>query len=70
MLSMIRDFVEYSTGAMPPSKQKELWDWMSNWKDNYWNAFPDSLKSLIKALLEKRIDADEFWKVVLSMLGL
>lgn len=70
MLSMIRDFVEYSTGAMPPSKQKELWDWMTNWKDNYWKAFPDNIKALIKALLEGRLGADEFWRAVMSILGL
>ena len=70
MLSMIRDFVEYSTGAMPPSKQKELWDWMANWKDNYWKAFPDTIKALIKALLEGRLEAEEFWRAVISFLGL
>lgn len=70
MLSMVRDFVEYSTGAMPPSKQKELWDWMASWKDNYWKVFPDTIKALIKALLEGRLDADEFWRAVVSFLGL
>lgn len=70
MLSMVRDFVEYSTGAMPPSKQKELWDWMANWKDNYWKAFPDTIKALIKALLEGRLESGKFWRAVISFLGL
>lgn len=67
---MLRDFTEYSLGLMPPSRQKELWDNLPRWQDQYWSAFPPALKSFIKARLEGRMDEESFWKASLSLLGL
>ncbi|MBU0934550.1 MAG: hypothetical protein KKI09_11090 [Spirochaetes bacterium] len=69
-LMMVRDFCDYSLGMMPAGKQQELWEWMSNWQDLYWDAFPPALKSLIKARLEERLDEEAFWRAVLTLLGL
>jgi len=68
--TMIRDFCDYSLGAMPPSRQKELWDNLADWKDVYWKAFPPSIRAFIKAYLEGRMPDDEFWSAILSVLGL
>jgi hypothetical protein len=70
LLLMVRDFYDYSLGLMPPSKQKELWDAMPRWQELYWEAFPAELKALIKARLEERLTEEDFWRAILSLLGL
>ena len=37
---MVKDFLDYTAGSMPPSRQKELWDMMPRWQDQYWSGFP------------------------------
>ncbi len=70
LLSMTRDFVSYSEGSMAPSRQKELWDEMPRWQDDYWKALPPSIKAIVKAYLEGRMDAETFTTALLSILGL
>jgi hypothetical protein len=67
---MVNSFVDYSRQAMPPSRQRELWESNPRWQDEYWAAFPAEIKALVKAYLEGRIDADSFGTAVLSVLGL
>lgn len=70
LLDMTMAFVDYSRGAMAPSKQRELWESSSRWQDEYWAALPPEIKSLVKAYLEDRIDAETFGNAILSVLGL
>jgi len=70
ILSMVRQFVEYSEGRMAPSRQSELWEQMPRWQDEYWAAFPGEVKALVKAYLEGRIDGETFGTALLSLLGL
>jgi len=70
LLGMATSFVEYSRGAMPPSRQRELWESNTRWQDEYWAAFPAEIKALIKAYIEGRLDADSFGSALLSILGL
>jgi hypothetical protein len=70
LLGMVSSFVEYSRGAMAPSRQRELWESDPRWQDQYWAAFPAELKALVKANLEGRIDDGTFGSAVLSILGL
>lgn len=70
LLGMVRQFVEYSEGVMPPSKQRELWESMPRWQDEYWAAFPAEVKALVKAYLERKINAETFSTALLSILGL
>ncbi len=70
LLGMATSFVEYARGAMPPSRQRELWESSPRWQDEYWAAFPAEIKSLIKAYIEGRLDADSFGAALLSILGL
>jgi hypothetical protein len=55
-------------GSMAPSKQKELWDYMPRWQDEYWKAFPAEIKAIVKAYLEGKIDAETFTTALLSIL--
>lgn len=70
LLGMARDFVSFSEGSMAPSRQKELWDEMPRWQDEYWKAFPSSIKAIVKAYLEGRIDPATFTSALLTILGL
>jgi hypothetical protein len=70
LLGMARSFVEYSRGAMPPSRQRELWESSARWQDEYWAAFPAEVKALVKAYIEDRIDANTFGSALLSVLGI
>ncbi len=67
---MLEEFLEYTLGAMLPSRQKELWDELPGWPEKYWASFPPALKSLVKARAEGRLDDDRFWKAALGALGL
>lgn len=70
LLSMVKDFTDYSLGLMAPSAQQSLWERMPRWQEEYWQSFPPELKAFIKAFLESRIDAPTFWSAVYSVLGL
>lgn len=70
LLGMARDFVSFSEGSMSPSRQKQLWDEMPRWQEEYWKAFPAEVKALVKGYLEGRLDAGTFTTGLLSLLGL
>lgn len=70
LLSMARQFVEYSEGRMAPSRQREIWEQMPRWQEEYWAAFPPEMKALLKAYLEGQLDGDTFNTALLSLLGL
>lgn len=70
LLMMIRDFTDYSLGFMPPSRQKELWDWIEEWQGKYWSAFPPEIKAFVKARLEGKLEDEDFWGATLGYLGL
>jgi len=70
MAIMVRDFCDYSLGMMPPSKQQELWEGISEWQDLYWKSFSPEIKAFVKARLEGRLGEEGFWSAVFSVLGL
>ena len=70
ILGMVTSFVEFSRGAMPPSRQRELWEANPRWQDEYWAAFPSEIKALVKAYIEGRINDETFGSALLSVLGL
>ena len=70
ILGMVTSFVEFSRGAMPPSRQRELWESNPRWQDEYWAAFPSEIKALVKAYIEGRINDETFGSALLSVLGL
>ena len=70
LLDMASSFVDYARGAMPPSRQSELWDSNPRWQDEYWAAFPPELKALVKAYIEGKIASETFGTAMLTVLGL
>jgi hypothetical protein len=69
-LTMVKQFVSYSTGAMAPSEQKYLWDEMPNWKEDYWKRFRPEVKAFVNALLTGKMELEPFWAAIYSVLGL
>lgn len=70
LLSMVTDFIDYSSGGMKPSKQQELWAMNPRWQDQYWASFPPQLKALVKAYLDGRIESETLGTALVSLLGL
>jgi hypothetical protein len=57
---MVNQFAAYSVGAMPPEDDARLRAGIANWPERYWEAFPASIKSLIKDLINGTVEPDEF----------
>jgi hypothetical protein len=69
-LTMIKQFISFSTGAMAPSEQKYLWDEMPNWKEDYWARFRPEVRSFINAFLTGKMGQEKFWSAIYSVLEL
>jgi hypothetical protein len=69
-LTMVKQFVSFSTGAMAPSEQKYLWDEMPNWKEEYWARFRPEVRVFINAFLSGKMGQEKFWSAIYSVLGL
>ncbi len=68
LLSMTKQFVDFSLGTMSVHEQTELRDKMPDWYERYWQAFPDDLKDLVRDFLKGRIPAEGFWTELKSEL--
>ncbi len=64
LLSMVRQFVAYSTGAMSSDEQAQLREAIPDWPRKYWQCFPASIRELVTSLLRERIGAEDFWQAV------
>jgi len=70
IIQMVRQFVEYSEGAMSPSEQIQLETSIPDWKTRFWNSFPGQLQKLISLYLNGDIDRERFYAHVYDLLGL
>lgn len=61
LLTMIRQFVAFSTENMDPGEQIRLDHEIPEWKELYWSKFPDMVRKLIKLLLDGQISVADFW---------
>jgi hypothetical protein len=64
MLTMVDQFLMYSTGQMSPGVQAKMWDEIPDWQRKYWKAFPQPVQELISVFLRGGMDSDEFWRRV------
>jgi len=60
LLSMIDQFVSFSSGTMKPSTDKNLRGEMGAWPQKYWDAFPPVIRSIITEFLKGKITEKEF----------
>lgn len=61
-ISMLDQFIRYSTGRMPAKELNELKSAAPNWVELYWNAFSPRHRALLGQLLKGEIDTDDFWR--------
>ncbi len=64
LLSMVRQFVAYSTGSMSSAEQTQLRAAIPDWPRRYWQRFPSSVRELVTSLLREKIGAQDFWEAV------
>jgi len=60
-ISMLDQFIRYSTGRMPDHEQRSLQEASPDWIQKYWNAFSIEHRQLLSELLKGEIDSNEFW---------
>lgn len=64
LITMVDQFLLYSTGQMSPGVQAKMWDEIPDWQRKYWKAFPQPVQELISVFLRGGMDSDEFWRRV------
>ena len=64
LMTMIRQFIEYSTGRMKEHEQRELEAEIGDWKTLYWRRFPPQIRRIITKFLKNEIDADMFNELI------
>lgn len=64
VLSMVDQFVRYSLNMMQEAEIRELKTSYEDWVNMYWDIFSMETKHLIKALLEAKMDMEEFYSQV------
>ncbi|MEQ8351722.1 MAG: hypothetical protein RH862_09580 [Leptospiraceae bacterium] len=64
LVSMLRQFVDYSIGRMKDRELKELKAASPDWVERYWNAFPDPVRKTVSDLIRGNIGEKEFWQKI------
>ena len=70
LLTMIRQFLAYSSGTMSPSEQMELESQIPDWQRTYWERMPGGIRSVLTLFLKGTIDSDECWDQIYADLDL
>ncbi len=70
LLTMIKQFLAYSTGTMPASEQMELEHQIPDWQRKYWEKMPSGIRSVLSLFLKGKIDSETCWEKIYSDLGL
>ena len=64
MLTMIKQFIKYSTGSMSVAEQNSLAEAITDWPKKYWEKFPGKIQELLSRFLKGQMDSDDFWNSV------
>ncbi len=70
LLTMIKQFLAYSSGTMSPSEIVELEQQIPDWQRVYWQRMPEGIRSVITLFLKGSIDSEECWDQIYSDLDL
>ncbi len=70
LLTMAKQFLSYSLGAMSLREQQRLREEIPDWYEVYWQRFPPGVKKLLSLIIKGEIDEQQFWKRLSSELGL
>ena len=61
LLSMVEQFIAYSTDSMTAGEQIRLHNEMPDWQERYWRAFPKRVRAAINLYLKGEIDSETCW---------
>lgn len=64
LLTMIHQFVKYSTGRISERELAELKRSIPNWTEHYWRSFPTPIRRLIAAYLKEELPLSSFWSAI------
>lgn len=64
ILAMVRQFIAYSTESMNPSEYRELEQSIPDWKERYWDSFPEEVQRVIALYLKGQISSDQCMSVI------
>lgn len=70
LLTMIRQFVAYSTGKMTVAEETDLSSAVPNWQNRYWERFSAVTRKLIGLYIKGIIEEREFWNGIYEEIGL
>jgi len=70
ILSMVDQFVSFSTGEMKQSVDKGLRKEMGAWPERYWNAFPPVIRQIVTDYLKNKITAKDYKAQIKVALGI
>jgi len=68
LLTMIEQFIAYSTDAMPASQLIRLREEIPDWQKKYWAMFPEPIRKTLNGYLKGQTDADTCWYSIRSYL--
>ncbi len=69
LMSMISQFMAYSTESMSITEQVRLRDEIPDWHKRYWEQFSPRVRSLISLHIGGQLDRDTFWERIRLELG-
>jgi len=64
LLTMIEQFVAYSTGSMPRKEEQQLRSEISDWPEQYWDNFSVSIREKLREYLRGNGSSGAFWRSV------
>jgi len=70
LLTMIRQFVAYSTGKMTVAEESDLSAAVPSWQNRYWEQFSPVTRKLIGLYVKGVISERDFWNGIYDELGL
>ena len=70
VLTMIKQFIKYSTGSMSVAEQSSLAEAINDWPKKYWEKFPGEIQELLSKFLKGQMDSNAFWNGVQAQLKL
>jgi hypothetical protein len=69
LISMIEQFISFSSGTMSKSVDKDLREEMGVWPQRYWKAFPPVIRQLISDYLKDKITEKDFKSKIMIALN-
>jgi hypothetical protein len=69
ILTMVEQFLAYSTENMPISQQAALREEIPDWQEKYWQMFPAPVKKALKGYLKGELDSKTCWRRIHAALS-